>query len=427
MSLSDDQAQSVVWTVEKHTVKSPTNAFGTIDFQGGSQGCKAKFVRLSCDSKIEDILHLMLKEWRMQLPKLLISVHGGTQKFNLHPRIKDALFKRFIKAAETTRAWILTGGVNNGAAEHIGDALKDYASHLCHKVCTIGIMPWGLVDGRQDLIGRNVVAPYQTLLNPLSKLHQLNSVHTHFILVDDGTTGQHGAEIHIRKELERRISLKQIHARTGKRIPIVALILEGGPNTILTVFEYLQQTPPVPVVVCDGSGRAADLLAYVYKQTESQGNLLDGVQADVIATIKKTFSLNQNEVIHMFHTLMACMKTKHLITVFNAGAEEQQDIDVAILTSLLKSTNMSPYDQLGLALAWDRVDIAKNYIFTHGQQWLTAPLELAMMDALVMDRVAFVQLLIEHGVSMHKFLTIARLEELYNALFKISTEDKKFQ
>lgn len=37
-----------------------------------------------------------------------------------------------------------------------------------------------------------------------------------------------------------------------------------------------------------------------------------------------------------------------------------------------------------------------------------------MLDALVMDRVGFVKLLIENGVSMHKFLTILRLEELYN-------------
>lgn len=45
-------------------------------------------------------------------------------------------------------------------------------------------------------------------------------------------------------------------------------------------------------------------------------------------------------------------------------------------------------------------------------------LEQAMLDALVMDRVAFVKLLIENGVSMHKFLTIPRLEELYNTVSK---------
>ncbi|XP_063782066.1 transient receptor potential cation channel subfamily M member 7-like isoform X2 [Pseudophryne corroboree] len=364
----------------------------------------------------------MVKEWRMRLPKLVISVHGGTQKFDLNPRIKEALSRGFVKAAVTTGAWILTGAVNNGVTEHIGDALKEHASQLCHKICVVGITPWGIIDGRQDLIGRDVVAPYQTLMNPLSKFHVLNSLHTHFILVDDGTVGRHGAEVHIRRELESRICQKQIHARTGKRIPIVALVVEGGPNTILTVFDYLQQSPPVPVVVCEGSGRAADILAYVYKQTGSQGNLPEDTQSDVIATIRKTLSLNQLEAGHMFQTLMACMRAKHLITVYHAGPEEHQDIDVAILTSLLKSTNMSPYDQLALVLAWDRLDIAQNYIFVHGQQWLTKPLEQAMLDALVMDRVAFVKLLIENGVSMQKFLTIPRLEELYNATPDASKE-----
>uniref|UniRef100_A0A670Z3I3 Transient receptor potential cation channel subfamily M member 1 n=1 Tax=Pseudonaja textilis TaxID=8673 RepID=A0A670Z3I3_PSETE len=37
-----------------------------------------------------------------------------------------------------------------------------------------------------------------------------------------------------------------------------------------------------------------------------------------------------------------------------------------------------------------------------------------MLDALVLDRVDFVKLLIENGVNMQKFLTIPRLEELYN-------------
>lgn len=39
-----------------------------------------------------------------------------------------------------------------------------------------------------------------------------------------------------------------------------------------------------------------------------------------------------------------------------------------------------------------------------------------MLDALVLDRVDFVKLLIENGVSMHRFLTLSRLEELYNTV-----------
>lgn len=42
-----------------------------------------------------------------------------------------------------------------------------------------------------------------------------------------------------------------------------------------------------------------------------------------------------------------------------------------------------------------------------------------MMDALVLDRVDFVKLLIENGVNMNHFLTIPRLEELYNTVQRL--------
>ncbi|XP_062998552.1 transient receptor potential cation channel subfamily M member 7 isoform X2 [Elgaria multicarinata webbii] len=402
------------WSVEKHTEQSSTDAYGVINFQGGSHSYRAKYVRLSYDTKPEAILQLMLKEWQMELPKLVVSVHGGMQKFELHPRIKQLLGKGLIKAAVTTGAWIITGGVNTGVAKHVGDALKEHASRSSRKICTIGIAPWGVIENRNDLVGRDIVAPYQTLLNPLSKLNVLNNLHSHFILVDDGTVGKYGAEVKLRRELEKTINLQRIHARIGQGVPVVALIFEGGPNVILTVLEYLQESPPVPVVVCEGTGRAADILAYVYKQTEEGGNIPDGAEPEIISTIKKTFNFGQSEAVHLFQTLLECMKKKELITVFHIGSDEHQDIDVAILTALLKGTNASAFDQLVLTLAWDRVDIAKNHVFVYGQQWLVGSLEQAMLDALVMDRVAFVKLLIENGVSMHKFLTIPRLEELYN-------------
>uniref|UniRef100_A0A8C7VAZ6 non-specific serine/threonine protein kinase n=1 Tax=Oncorhynchus mykiss TaxID=8022 RepID=A0A8C7VAZ6_ONCMY len=404
------------WAVDKHTQESPTDAYGIVNFQGGSHSYRAKYVRLSHDSRPESILRLMLNEWQMELPKILISVHGGIQNFDLHPRIKQVVGKGLIKAAVTTGAWILTGGVNTGVAKHVGDALKEHCSRSSRKICTIGVAPWGVIENRNDLIGRDVVAPYQTLLNPLSKLNVLNNLHSHFLLVDDGTVGKYGAEVQLRRELEKHIKLQRIHARIGQGVPVVALIFEGGPNVILTVLEYLQETPPVPVVVCEGTGRAADMLAYVHKQTEEGGGLPDGVEIEIIATIKKTFNFSHSDAIHLFQTLMECMKSKELITVFHIGSEDHQDIDVAILRALLKGTNESAFDQLVLTLAWDRVDIAKNHVFVYGQQLLVGSLEQAMLDALVMDRVEFVKLLIENGVSMHRFLTITRLEELYNTV-----------
>lgn len=73
-----------------------------------------QYIRVSHDSKPDNLLHLMVKEWQLELPTLLISVHGGLQNFDLQPKLKQVFGKGLIKAAVTTGAWIFTGGVNTG-------------------------------------------------------------------------------------------------------------------------------------------------------------------------------------------------------------------------------------------------------------------------------------------------------------------------
>lgn len=69
---------------------------------------------MSYDTKPDNLLHLMVKDWQLELPTLLISVHGGLQNFDLQPKLKQVFGKGLIKAAVTTGAWIFTGGVNTG-------------------------------------------------------------------------------------------------------------------------------------------------------------------------------------------------------------------------------------------------------------------------------------------------------------------------
>ncbi|KAM6036065.1 transient receptor potential cation channel subfamily M member 6 isoform 1-T2 [Theristicus caerulescens] len=402
------------WSVQKHTKTSPTDAFGTINFQDGDHTYHAKYIRLSYDSNLDQLLHLMVKEWQMELPKLVISVHGGIQNFKLPSKVKQVFSKGLVKAAETTGAWIITEGINSGVSRHVGDALKGRASPHLRKICAVGIPPWGIIENQRDLIGKDVVCLYQTLGNPLSKLSTLNSMHSHFLMADDGTVGKYGNEMMLRRNLEKYISLQKIHTRMGQGVPVVGLVVEGGPNVILMVWEYVRASPAVPVVVYEGTGRAADILAFTHKHTGDMGELRPQVKEEVLVMIQNTFSLGQKQSSHLFHILMECMEHRESITIFDAESEDQQDIDLAILTALLKGTNMSASDQLDLALAWNRLDIAKKHILVYGQHWKVGALEQAMLDALVMDRVDFVKLLIEHGVNMHRFLTISRLEELYN-------------
>lgn len=54
------------------------------------------------------------------------------------------------------------------------------------------------------------------MANPLSKLSVLNSNHSHFILADNGTSGKYGAEVRIRRQLEKHIALQKINTRESQ-------------------------------------------------------------------------------------------------------------------------------------------------------------------------------------------------------------------
>lgn len=222
-----------------------------------------QYIRVSFDSKPDHLLHLMVKDWQLELPTLLISVHGGLQNFDLPPKLKQVFGKGLIKAAVTTGAWIFTGGVSTGTGQaqgctHLmscvtcfepfsvtiqalsamwemlsktiplspGEKSAPLASHHGASWRTKTILLAEMYDkiksficGSSHLYLTNplcmfqVTRPYQTMANPLSKLSVLNSNHSHFILADNGTTGKYGAEVRIRRQLEKHIALQKINTR----------------------------------------------------------------------------------------------------------------------------------------------------------------------------------------------------------------------
>ena len=49
----------------------------------------------------------------------------------------------------------------------------------------------------------------------------------------------------------------------GMDIPVVVLVVEGGDDCIKSVRASVREG--IPVVVCEGSGRASDIVAFAYK------------------------------------------------------------------------------------------------------------------------------------------------------------------
>ena len=93
----------------------------------------------------------------------------------------------------------------------------------------------------------------------------------------------------------------------------------------------------------------------------------------------------------------------------------QNELDQTIVTALFKLQHLLPVEQLSVAIAWNRTDIAIAEVFNGNHNLPRSALYDAMMQSLILDRTEFVRLLLEHGVCMQDFLTIPRLEELYNS------------
>ncbi|XP_073236045.1 transient receptor potential cation channel subfamily M member 3-like [Porites lutea] len=383
------ETSAIEWKVSEHTlIDGPTDAFGELEFTGAGQASRAKFIRISDDTDPDDVLHLLQKEWKLELPKLVISVTGGAKNFVMHPKLKDLFRQGLLKAAKTTGAWIITGGTNTGVMKHVGKAVKGHTvmsrgamlTDKTSQVHLIGIAPWGIVEHRSELIKKTQdLVTYHMTSSLEIQGSCIDNNHSHFLLVDDGTEGKYGGEIAFRARFQKFLANKEISKRYNyldensqndrpNGIPVVLVVLEGGPNTIRTVLESVTSTPAVPVVIADGSGRAADILAYAYSlYIEHEGFVF---------------------VLIMFFFL--CLEAQ--ITL--------------------------PSYQLDLALTWNRADIARTEIFTKGRKWKIETLEDKMEDALINNRVEFVDLLLEKGVSMKKFLTTDRLNNLFKAVIR---------
>lgn len=121
-------------------------------------------------------------------------------------------------------------------------------------------------------------------------------------------------------------------------------MIEGGTHTVRAVLEYVTDTPPVPVVVCDGSGRAADLIAFVHKYSflqkvlsvydpkvlslfvyfflslryaseSGEQTVLESMKEYLLNTIMKTFEVGAQQAECLYNELLQCTRRKNLVSL----------------------------------------------------------------------------------------------------------------
>jgi transient receptor potential cation channel subfamily M protein 2 len=106
---------------------------------------------------MKKILNLLFACWKLEKPKLVISVTGGAQNFLMKPKLKDVFRKGLVKAAISTNAWISTGGTNAGVMKHVGEAIQKYPLNPNQKIVVLGIANWCTTANNTLLIKKDVI------------------------------------------------------------------------------------------------------------------------------------------------------------------------------------------------------------------------------------------------------------------------------
>ncbi|KAK7491216.1 hypothetical protein BaRGS_00017487, partial [Batillaria attramentaria] len=429
---------SHIWHSHTHTEEMPCDSFGEIHFCGfGSQTPNSPYMRVDEVSDMEKVWTVLTEYWCLPIPKLLISVTGGAKRFTMKPRLKNILKQGLVNAAVSTGAWIITGGTAAGVMEFVGEAVQDHIQATGdpegNQCVALGIASWGVIANSLALDGEGDMGlfPANYSIEDIiedRKRTALDHNHTHFLLVDDGTEGLYGREIEFRSKLESYISSKVETGVTevqSVHVPSVLIVVEGGVGTMKTVMQSVKRN--MPVVVIDGSGRAADFIAIAYRLTKSVTDEDKTVYPSdfdnvMLAKGKQLFEYNgfdeklMKSIHESLRILKMCLENRRLLNVFHLyKADSVKDIDRAILYALLRANKSNAKSQLALALAWNRCDIARQEIFTtaNRHQWEHVDLYNAMFTALVQNRADFVQLFLDNGVDLKRFLTVQTLWNLY--------------
>ncbi|XP_052403224.1 transient receptor potential cation channel subfamily M member 4-like [Carassius gibelio] len=430
------------WDSEQHTSECPTDAFGQLEFAGAGRR-NSPFLRLAHDTPPDNVYSLMTSQWGLPVPNLVVSVVGGEGKEKVKPWVREVIRQGLVRAAQSTGAWIMTSGLREGVGRCVGEAVRDHcatASSLSQgKVIAVGVAPWGLIYQRQQLVNPQGSFPARYYVHNMPRESScLDNNHQAFLLVDDGSVGKRGCETMFRANLEDFIS----HQRTGIwgsgsiEIPVLCVLIAGDAAMLERVDLSLKNS--TPWLVLAGSGSAADLIASILKDLdiplsppgsptlptaseESMKRARVELRDRVREKINKHFP-SETDLEKLVEQALSIYHNRELITVFHGDLEGRDDFDRIILRALVRAAKREANDaseyteELKLAVAWDRVDIAKSELFNGGIQWRYEDLEESMTDALVNDKPHFVRLFVENGLNILDYLTYHRLESLYGSV-----------
>uniref|UniRef100_A0A914HUY9 TRPM SLOG domain-containing protein n=1 Tax=Globodera rostochiensis TaxID=31243 RepID=A0A914HUY9_GLORO len=206
-------------------------------------------------------------------------------------------------------------------------------SKIHNKIVSVGIAPWGLLKRREDFVGRDKSCPLSSAkLSSQNTFGVLNNRGIrNFLLVDNGTVGRFKADI-------------------------ISSAVVWRTYTIRAVLDYMTTTPKVPVVICDGSGRASNLLAFAHRYIQEDGNLSEGVRPQLLSIIEDVFFYDKHDAHFSYYGHFGMRSPTKFAHCLSPWGGLETGCGLCHSDCSFEGHNLSPVEQLSLAFAWNRVD-----------------------------------------------------------------------
>eukprot|EP00069_Balaena_mysticetus_P005851 bmy_05031T0 len=343
---------------------------GEIEF-GGSGKKRGKFVKVPSGVAPSVLFDLLLAEWHLPAPNLAVSLVGEERPFALKPWLRDVLRKGLVKAAQSTRAWILTSALRVGLARYVGQAVRDHslASTSTEAAWWPSASPHSAAcctsaSGRRPG-GQPCPLPHGRWWPPGPPLRPGQR---------PGRPGEGSEPTERRLRLEKHISEQRTgYGRTGSiEIPVLCLLVNGDPSTLERISRAVEHAGPWLILA--GSGGIADVLAALMNQPHL---LVPQVAKKQFRETFPSENFSWEDIVHWTELLRNITSHPHLLTVHDFEQEGPEELDTVILKALSRH------------------------------------LEEVMMDALVSNKPQFVRLFVDGGADVADFLTYGRLQQLY--------------
>ncbi|UJR11714.1 hypothetical protein I4U23_015895 [Adineta vaga] len=432
--------------------------FGRTDF--GSTNRLSQYIRLALQTDATTVVEFLKDGWQLPTPDLIISVTGGGKRCQLPAHLRKTFQRGLVAAAATTNAWLITAGTNAGVVKVVGEALNNYRYKNRKQgldVPCIGIGTWKYTAGNEQLERLVIGSPKKTnknvdkspkfkrtvragslLLNASDENYVCNYTvkqtdakrcdlepnHTHFLLFEGKSSITYTA-LSQRAKIEKYSREIIMDKETGiPVIPIIMILVEGGPYSVRTICQALRAK--TPLVVVKGTGRAADLVANLYlffsqmdnneQQQQQQQHKKNSQLNSILATARENDNTWVDEI--KDELCEALYQQKQLVVIFEFDSPRYQgNLEDAILEAVLNGAKVSGDnldEQFKLAMAWGKFDYAKKHILTDTtiSRWTEHHLYVALIEALRQNYVNFVILLMNYGTSLRK-LNFNQLEDLY--------------